>query len=71
MEAVRDYVEARYGVVDKSKRSYYDLLEAGGLSSHRREKKKPNRDEAQVLARRKKKKKTWQRAGRTSCGKRK
>ena len=70
MEAVRDYVEALYGVVYQSKRSYYDLLEAGGLSSHRREKKKPNRDEAQVLARREEMKKTWQRAGRTSCGKR-
>jgi putative transposase len=32
VEEVRDYIEARYGIVYQSKQSYYDLLEAGGLS---------------------------------------
>src|SRR4051794_35765662 len=32
VEAVREYVEAQYGVVYQSKQSYYDLLEAGGMS---------------------------------------
>jgi transposase len=31
VEAVRDYVEAHYGVRYKSKQSYYTLLEAGGM----------------------------------------
>jgi transposase len=52
VEAVRDYVEERYGVVYQSKQSYYEFLEAGGLSYHRSEKVSPKRDEAQVLARR-------------------
>ena len=64
VEAVRDYVEEQYGVVDHSKQSYDDLLEMGGMSSHRREKKKPKRDEAQILARREEIKKNWQRTGR-------
>jgi putative transposase len=29
VEALRDYLEATYGVVYQSKQSYYDLLEAG------------------------------------------
>jgi hypothetical protein len=39
-------------VVYRSKQSYYQLLEAGGMSYHRSEKANPKRDEAQVLARR-------------------
>ena len=35
-----------------SKQSYYELLDAGGMSYHRSEKRNPKRDEAQVLARR-------------------
>src|SRR2546422_9612973 len=31
VEAVRDYVEERYGVVYQSKQSYYEVLEAGGV----------------------------------------
>ena len=42
LEAVRDYVEARYGVGYRSKQSYYDLLEAGGMSYHRSKKPIPN-----------------------------
>ena len=64
VEAVRDYVEEQYGVVYHSKQSYYELLEAGGMSYHRREKKNPKRDEAQILARREEIKKNWQRTAR-------
>lgn len=59
VEAVRDYVEEHYGVVYQSKQSYYDLLEAGGMSYHRSEPVNPKRDEAQVLARREEIKKNW------------
>ncbi len=38
LEAVRDYVEEKYGVVYQSKQSYYDLLELGGMSYHKSEK---------------------------------
>ena len=61
VEEVRDYIEEHYGVVYQSKQSYYDLLEAGGMSYHRSEKGNPKRDEAQVLARREEIKKNWQR----------
>ncbi len=63
VEAVRDYLEAQYGVVYQSKQSYYDLLEAGGMSYHRSEKGNPKRNEAQVLARREEIKKNWRRDG--------
>jgi putative transposase len=63
VEAVRDYIEERYGVVYHSKQSYYELLEAGGMSYHRSEKSNPRRDEAQVLAQREEIKKNWQRTG--------
>ena len=52
VEAVRDYVEEKYRVVYQSKQSYYDLLQAAGLSYHKSEKRNPKRDEAQVLERR-------------------
>ena len=68
VEAVRDYIEAQYGVVYRSKQSYYELLEAGGMSYHRSEKDNPKRDEAQVLARREEIKKNWRRDGRRSNG---
>jgi transposase len=68
VEALRDYIEEQYGVVYRSKQSYYDLLEAGGMSYHRSEKSNPKRDEAQVLARREEIKKNWRRAGRRSSG---
>jgi putative transposase len=69
VEAVRDYVEERYGVVYQSKQSYYALLEAGGMSSHRSEKANPKRDEAQVLVRREEIKKNWRPGGRRLSGK--
>ena len=69
VEAVRDYVEERYGVVYQSKQSYYALLEAGGMSDHRSEKANPKRDEAQVLVRREEIKKNWRPGGRRLSGK--
>jgi putative transposase len=68
VEEVRDYIDAHYGVVYQSKQSYYDLLDASGLSYHRTEKGNPKRDEAQVLARREEIKKNWCRAGRKLSG---
>ena len=59
VEQVRDYVEAEYEVVYESKQSYYDLLEAGGMSYHQTEKQNPKRDEGQVQARREEIKKNW------------
>jgi len=70
VEAVRDYIEEQYGVVYQSKQSYYELLEAGGMSYHRSEKCNPKRDEAQVLARREEIKKNWWCGGRRLSGKR-
>ena len=60
---MHDYVEAQYGVEYRSKQSYYELLEAGGMSYHRSEKHNPQRDEAQILARREESKKNWHRTG--------
>lgn len=63
VEDLRDYIEAQYGVIYRSKQSYYEFLEAGGMSYHRSEKDNPKRDEAQVLARREEIKKNWRRGG--------
>jgi putative transposase len=60
VEAVRDYVEAQYGITYQSKQSYYDLLSAGGLSHHQSEALNPKRDETQVQAQREAIKKNWQ-----------
>jgi putative transposase len=68
VEEVRDEIEARYGIVYQSKQSYYELLEASGLSYHRTEKGNPNRNEGQVLERREEIKKNWHRAGKRSSG---
>jgi putative transposase len=70
LEEVRDEIEARYGIVYQSKQSYYDLLDASGLSYHRTEKSNPKRDEAQVLARREEIKKNWHHAGKRLSGER-
>ena len=61
VEQVRDHLEAAYGVVYQSKQSYYELLEAGGMSYHKSEKQNPKRDEEQVQARREEIKKNWHR----------
>ena len=63
LEEVRDEIEARYGIVYQSQQSYYDLLDASGLSYHRTEKSNPKRDGAQVLERREEIKKNWRRGG--------
>jgi putative transposase len=68
VEAVRDELEARYGIVYQSKPSYYDLMEASGLSYHCTEKGNPKRQEAQVLERREEIKKNWHRAGERLSG---
>ena len=68
VEAVRDEIEARYGVVYQSKQSYYALLDASGLSYHRTEKGNPNRNETQVLERREEIKKNWHRGGKRLSG---
>jgi len=68
VEAVRDHVEERYGVVYQSKQSYYELLEASGMSYHRSEKVNPKRDEAQVRVRREEIKKNWRRTGERLSG---
>lgn len=63
-EAVRDEIEARYGIVYQSQQSYYELLDASGFSYHRTEKSNPKHNEAQVLARREEIKKTGTAVGR-------
>lgn len=68
VEEVRDEIEARYGIVYQSKQSYYDLLEASGLSYHRTEKGNPKRDAAPVRARREEIKKNWRHAGQRLSG---
>jgi putative transposase len=68
VEEVRDEIEARYEIMYQSKQSYYDLLEASGLSYHRTEKSNPKRSEAQVLERREEIKKNWHRAGQRLSG---
>jgi len=59
IEAVRDYVEERFGVVYQSKQSYYDLMMASGMSYHKSEKLNPKHDAEQVKARREEIKKKW------------
>ena len=59
LEAVRDYVAAEHEVLYQSKQSYYDLLNAAGMSYHKSEKRNPKHNEAQVLERRAEIKKKW------------
>ena len=68
VEEVRDEIEARYGIIYQSKQSYYDLMEASGLSYHRTEKGNPHRKEAQGLERREEIKKNWHRGGKRLSG---
>ena len=70
LEEVRDEIEARYGLVYQSKQSYYDLLDASGLSYHRTEKGNPKRNEAQVVERREEIKKNWHHGGTRLSGER-
>ena len=68
VEEVRDESEARYGIVYQSKHSYYDLLDARGLSYHQTEKSNSKRSAAQILGRREEIKKTGTAMGRDSTG---
>lgn len=52
-EELRDYPESEYGVLYKSKQSYYDLLHEGGINWKKNEKTNPKRDEEEVSERRK------------------
>lgn len=70
VDEVRDEIEARYGIVYQSNQSYYDLLDASGLSYHQTEKSNPKRNEAQVLERRDEIKKNWHRGGKRFNGER-
>ena len=54
-----EYIRSTYGVVFKSKQSYYDLLSAGGLSWHKTQKVNPKQDEEAVLKKREEIKKNW------------
>lgn len=44
LEELCSYLEVNYGITYQSKQSYYDLLEAGGMSYHRTEKQNPHRE---------------------------
>jgi putative transposase len=52
-EELRDYMENKYGVIYKSKQSYYELLDAAEISWHKSQKKNPEKDEDKVLLKRK------------------
>ena len=67
VEELRDYIEDQFGVVYQSKQSYYDLLQAGGLSWHRTEAVNPKRDDGLVLRKREEIKKNWRSVKRKSC----
>ena len=62
VEAARDDVEERCGVVSHAKPSHYELLEAGGRSSPRSEKSNARRDE-----RKKNRRRTGAKAGGENC----
>ena len=51
-EVLRDHIEEKYGVVYKSKQSYYDLLKNACKSWHKSQKKNPKRNEKRVILRR-------------------
>ena len=57
-EGLRDYIQQQYGVLYRSKQSYYQMMHAACLSYHKSEKVNPKRDEAQVQEQRETIKKT-------------
>ena len=59
-EELRDHIEKKYGVVYKSKQSYYDLLKAACKSWHKSQKKNPKRNKEKVILRREEIKKNRQ-----------
>lgn len=52
VEVLRAEIEARFGVVYRSRQSYYDWLHAARVSYHKTQKQNPKRDEEQVQERR-------------------
>jgi transposase len=68
VEEVRDYMAEQYGGVYRSKQSYYEFLEAGGMSYPRTEPGNPQHDDVQVLERREEIKKNWRPGGRRLSG---
>lgn len=59
IETLCTHIEEEYGVLYRSKQSYYALLSAGGMSYHRTLATNPKRDEAQILEKREEIKKKW------------
>ena len=52
VKEVRDYIESNYGVVYRSKQSYYDIMREAGLSWHRTQAANPKRNEDKVIIKR-------------------
>ena len=52
VEALRDWIERRYGVIYQSKQSDYDLLKEAGLGWHRTQAANPKKKEDLVLLKR-------------------
>lgn len=59
VEKLRDHIEEVYGVIYRSKQSYYAFMSAGGMSYHRTVAANPKRDEDQILQKREEIKKKW------------
>ena len=59
IETLRDHIEKEYGVIYRSRQSYYDLLSAGGMSYHRTIAVNPKRDDEQIIQKREEIKKKW------------
>ena len=59
VEKIAQYIEEEFQVIYKSKQSYYDLLELGGMSYHKTFPVNPKKDEAQVLEKREEIKKNF------------
>ena len=57
VKELRDWIESRYGVVYRSKQSYYDLLAEAAMSRRKTTPENSQRDEAKVLERREDRKK--------------
>ena len=60
VEGVRDHIQEEYGILYRSKQSYYQLLSEAGMSYHRTTPVNPKRDESRVGEKRKEIKKKWQ-----------
>jgi transposase len=50
LETLTSYIEKTFGVIYKSKQSYYDLFDLAGMSWKKTEKINPKKDEQKVLA---------------------